>query len=105
MIFVSYSWKDRPDVEILCRRLRAERAEYWLDSERLDITRPLDPQIEAALTAATAIIFVDTPASRVSIWVARERSLAGRLAKRMLVADIPTLHGAGLAERWPSPME
>jgi len=105
MIFVSYSWKDRPEVEILCGRLRAEQEEYWLDSERLDMMHPLGPQIEAGLTAAKAIIFVDTPASRVSTWVARERLLARRLAKQMVVADIPTLCLAGLAARWPSPVE
>jgi hypothetical protein len=96
VIFVSYSWRDRCDVEVLCARLRARQASYWLDSERLDMGRPLDSQIRAGLKVATAVILVDTVASRASTWVALERALATHLAKPIILAEPADFYTAAL---------
>lgn len=87
MIFVSYSWKDRPLAERLCARLSAEGTDYWLDSEQLDTASPLEPQIHLALRRAIALMLLDTSASRASVWVMKERSIALGLSKRILVTD------------------
>lgn len=69
MIFVSYSWEDRPAAELLTRLFDEQGIPYWVDSEQLDLNRPLEPQILAGLLRASAVAYLDTAASRSSYWV------------------------------------
>lgn len=72
MIFVSYSWKDREVTEVLLESFKERGIQYWVDSDRLDLSQSLKPQIQAALSRASAVVYLDTLASRNSSWVGFE---------------------------------
>jgi hypothetical protein len=59
MIFISYSRKDRSTVEEVCQSLRLGGFDVWIDTEHLDPIidfQGLDSQIQAALSAAQAVV-------------------------------------------------
>jgi hypothetical protein len=76
VIFISYSWQDRPTAALLSHLFDQQGVPHWVDSKQLDLRRPLRPQILAALLRASAVAYLDTSASRVSPWVSFELSQA-----------------------------
>jgi hypothetical protein len=76
MIFLSYSWRDRDYALELRDRLRFAHLAYWLDSEHLDVGLPFRPQLSSAIDRASAVVLIDSRASRTSPWVQFERAVA-----------------------------
>jgi hypothetical protein len=83
MIFISYSWKDRPVVEALCDCLDSSGVEYWIDSESLDLRRRISDQIILALINSTAVLLVESVHSVCSHWVGFERRAAAALNRQV----------------------
>ena len=69
MIFVSYSWRDRRTATSLVHILEEQVISYWIDSKQINLRCSLKPQIQSGLSRSSAVIFLDTSASRVSPWV------------------------------------
>jgi hypothetical protein len=76
MIFLSYSWRDRDYALELRERLHFAHLAYWLDSEHLDAHLPLSPQLSSAINRSSAVIIIDSRASRASPWDQFERAVA-----------------------------
>ncbi len=49
MIFISYSWKYKEKTQKFIELLRENGKEVWVDNERLDLSLPLEEQIESAI--------------------------------------------------------
>jgi hypothetical protein len=69
VIFLSYSWDDRPQAERIVNQFRMIGTKYWIDSEHLDVGRPIHSQLTEALAASSSVLVLDTASSRRSIWV------------------------------------
>ena len=78
MIFISYSWGDFPTVRAFNQRLVDAGYRTWIDFENLDLSAPLEPQVQEAVRLAKLVLCVDSPHSRSSSWVRREVSWAAR---------------------------
>jgi hypothetical protein len=86
VIFISYSWRDRDYALDLCWLLQSAGQSCWVDSDCLDVGSPLRPQLCTAVSRASAIVLIDSPASRASPWVQFEQAVARALGKPVLSA-------------------
>lgn len=96
MIFISYSWGNRRDALDLSSEFRASKLPYWLDSERLDLSRSIASQLSAAISYASVLLVVSSPASQASPWVAFELRLAKARDLAILCATPDDLRNACL---------
>ena len=62
-LFVSYARTDADAVRRLCDALIAQRREVWVDSRDIPPTAQWREEIRAAIDAASAVVFVISPAS------------------------------------------
>lgn len=76
MIFISYSSQDRTTAALLLHFLDSLGIPHWVDSKQIDLGESLKPQILSGLSRSTAVLYLETPASRVSPWVKFELSRA-----------------------------
>jgi len=76
VIFLSYSWEDSQAARSLYRLLQQSGFETWIDFEQLDLRSDIVPQLETAVLASHALLFVDTPSARLSRWTQFEKAIA-----------------------------
>ena len=81
MIFISYSWVDKVFARYMHRILNTAEIEVWIDYQKLNLNRAIEPQLEKAVSQAEGLLLLDSPSSRASSWVRYELSLANRLHK------------------------
>jgi hypothetical protein len=93
MIFLSYSWEDSEAARSLHRELTESGLETWIDFEQLDLRSDIASQIEAAVRASHALLFLDTPNARLSKWAQFEKSIAE-------TAQIPVLRVEAIPGRF-----
>jgi TIR domain len=84
VIFISYSWCDRQVAEDLLAQLCILDVDCWIDSEQLDMTRSIEPQVLAGLRSASAVLLIDSPHSLKSRWVHFEVRAAVRYGRPIL---------------------
>jgi hypothetical protein len=80
MVFVSYSRAEINQVRPVVDRLRRNGVECWLDESNIPVGAAFVVRLGEALARANAFLLIDTPASRASYWVKRERTVALRFA-------------------------
>jgi hypothetical protein len=83
-LFVSYSRADTPTVRRLHAALQAHRRETWVDWEGIPPSADWMREIERAIDAADAVVFVMSPSSLASVVCARELAHAHAQRKRVL---------------------
>ena len=88
MIFLSYASSDVFQAQEVARRLRQCGMNYWIDSERLDLSGDVERQIHGAIRAASGLLVLDSPSSRSSMWVSLERAFAKSLGRREVVLPV-----------------
>jgi len=81
-LFISYSSKDRPYVELLVAELSRRQLDFWYD-RRIDNGDRWAQAIQDKLRECTVLVPVVTPAFEASDWCERELQLAERLRKPM----------------------
>lgn len=96
MLFVSYSCHDTHMVDEIAGDLHKYGLLCWRDSDCLDLSKPLKPQLYVAVQSAEAIIFVDTRHSRRSPWVRYELTVAGNMLRPIYSVDHRVLHNGRL---------
>lgn len=103
MVFISYSRADINNVRPIVERLRRNGIDCWLDESNIPVGEAFVVQLGEALARADAFILVDTPASRASYWVKRERITAFRLRderRAFIVARMFSPELADSGEPW-----
>jgi hypothetical protein len=83
-LFVSYSRVDTPIVRRLHAALQARGRDTWVDWEGIPPSADWMREIETAIDAADALVFVMSPSSLASVVCARELSHAHAQRKRVL---------------------
>ncbi|MGM9489688.1 TIR domain-containing protein [Ideonella sp. YS5] len=83
-LFVSYSRADTPIVRRLHAGLQAHGRETWVDWEGIPPSADWMREIETAIDAADAVVFVMSPSSLASVVCARELAHAHAQRKRVL---------------------
>lgn len=104
MIFISYS-RTRALAEAIRRELCAAGLPAWVDFEQLDLSSPIEPQLEAAIADSQHLLLLDSPAARTSPWVALELQLAARHNRPIYtVPAVPysRKHRGGWGDRRPA---
>ena len=92
-VFLSHSWKDKPFVRQLAKRLWREGYQVWLDEKELVPGDQLAARLSEAIDRCRVVIVVVTPASIESNWLKFELNKA---TERMVNGDcrlIPVLRG------------
>lgn len=83
-LFVSYSRADTPAVRRLHAALQARGRQTWVDWEGIPPSADWMREIEGAIDAAEAVVFVMSPASLASVVCAQELAHAHAQRKRVL---------------------
>lgn len=94
-LFISYSRQDAPLVRRLHEALAARGRETWVDWEGIPPSAEWMREIEAAIDAAEAVVFLLSPASAASAVCRQEVAHAGAGNKRLLpvvCADVSPAH-------------
>ena len=81
-LFISYSSKDRPYVELLVAELSRRQLDFWYD-RRIEAGNRWAQAIQAKIRECTVFVPIVTPAFEASEWCEREHQLAERLRKPM----------------------
>jgi hypothetical protein len=81
-LFISYSSKDRPVVELLVTELSRRQLDFWYD-RRIENGNRWAQAIQERVRECTVFVPVVTPAFEASEWCERELQLAERLRKPM----------------------
>lgn len=76
MIFISYSWRDCTYVGEFAAALERAGRDAWLDRDRLDLSKRIEPQVFRAIQASTLLVVVDSASARESAWVRAELDVA-----------------------------
>jgi LmbE family N-acetylglucosaminyl deacetylase len=87
-VFVSYCHEDRGWAHAFAQHLKDSGLSVFIDQDRLEFGRPVPDQVLAAITAATNVAVVCTPASKLSDWVQHERAYAIALRKRCFLIEL-----------------
>ena len=87
-VFISYSWSDAAFAQRVRSMVQAAGFQPWIDFERLDLERPLEPQLSRAISSTDWIIFLDSPHARSSRWVQLELELANQMRKPIVPLPI-----------------
>src|SRR4051794_27105681 len=85
MIFFSYSWVDANVARALYKKFSDAGHPRWIDFERLDLNRPIEPQLLRAVTGATIVLMLDSQAARRSPWVHAELKWAAQARVPILI--------------------
>jgi len=83
-VFISYSRKDKPFVQVLHQALAASYYEAWIDWEDIPLTADWWAEIEAGIEAADTFLFVISPDSIVSQICGQEIDHAVSHQKRLV---------------------
>ena len=91
-VFISYSHEDREFVDQLAIQLVRHKVNLWLDKWELHVGDSLTSRIQEALTDASALLVVFSPASVNSDWCTRELNagLVRELEERRVIV-LPVL--------------
>jgi len=82
-VFISYSTQNRTYAQKLAKKLQGEGIDVWIDNAKIRSGENWWQSIVKALSAASAVVVLMTPASRASQWVQREILLADQMKKRV----------------------
>lgn len=84
MVFISYSRKDKNIAEYLCKTLKDNNINYWIDKEGIYCSSNYKDVIVDAIDSAKAVIFLSSVNSNASINVVREIGYAVNRNKPIL---------------------
>jgi hypothetical protein len=87
-VFVSYSTHDKAIVSVIIEAIEAQGLETWVSFRDLRAGSPFDPQIEQALTGASALVVICSKASLASDEVLSEVREALRQNKAVIPVKI-----------------
>lgn len=88
MIFISYSWKNRKEIENIEYFLLKYGIEYWLDSNELDLNSCISRQIISALKKSKCLVHFSSKESKNSLWVKYEIATAYKMKKEVITVQI-----------------
>lgn len=83
-VFISYSRKDKEITEHLCKILKENDIEYWIDKEGIYSSSNYKELIVDAIEVSKAVIFISSANSNASINVIREIGYAVNMNKPIL---------------------
>jgi len=92
-VFLSHSWKDKPFVRQLARRLWREGYGVWLDEKELVPGDQLAARLSEAIDLCRVVIIVVTPTSVDSNWLKFELNKATERMVHGYCRLIPVLRG------------
>ena len=76
MIFISYSWQYKEKTKELVDLLKQNGEEIWVDNERLDLSLPLEGQIEKAIKECDSFIQLYSKSIPITDWMDFEYEVA-----------------------------
>lgn len=91
-VFISYSRKDHEVAEYICKILKENGIEYWIDKEGIYSSFNYKEVIVDAIEISKAVIFISSSKSNASINVIREIGYAVKINKPILpiiLEDVP----------------
>lgn len=88
--FLSHNSRDKSQARHLAEQLRAAGLSVWLDEEHLPLGRPWQPELEAAIRGARAVLVL-IGAHGLGPWEHKEMRMAVNLATQIEMPVIPVL--------------
>jgi hypothetical protein len=83
-VFVSYSRKDAPTVNLLADHLRKYGVNVWVDQQNLTVGDDWVASIQRAIASAISVVVVLSPNTASSEWVRTELEAARKFDKPIL---------------------
>lgn len=71
-VFISYSRKDKEQVDMLCKALDFEGIEYWIDRNEIPLGSDFPLVVKNAIENSKVMVFISSENSKQSDWVTRE---------------------------------
>lgn len=71
-VFISYSRKDKIEVDILCQALDSQDIEYWIDRNDIPLGEDFPQEVKNAIENSKVMVFISSENSKQSEWVTRE---------------------------------
>lgn len=88
MIFISYSWKYKEKAQNIVKTLRQNGEDVWVDDERLDLTQPLEEQIEKGIKECNRFLQLYSDNIPRTAWMCFEYKIALNCFKRIELIEL-----------------